>query len=299
MQLENTLNIYNSYIPASQNDEFNALENEFSIFKNTNEIDLTTNPTYIPFGIMGICLEGYLVMEIFQSDYLITKGNLIVVLPGQVLSLKEKSPDLKVSYFHISQSLINDVLSGVSRLSPLFFIHMRKRYLYNLTDDEFLRYFSYYNLIDSKLKEYNKQYHREYVVDTLKLFYLDLYGNYESTILSISPNATDNRKEKLTYDFFLLIMDNYKKEREVAFYANKLSITPKYLSAVVKETSGRSAKDWVTEYILFEIKSLLKNRSLNIQEITVKTNFSNQASLGRFFKKHTGMAPSEYRINKK
>jgi AraC-like DNA-binding protein len=66
---------------------------------------------------------------------------------------------------------------------------------------------------------------------------------------------------------------------------------------VIKEVSGKSAKDWIVEYIVLEIKALLKNTNMNIQEIAVKTNFANQSSLGRFFRKHTGMSLSQYRMS--
>ena len=66
---------------------------------------------------------------------------------------------------------------------------------------------------------------------------------------------------------------------------------------VIMEVSGKSAKDWIVEYIVLEIKALLKNTNMNIQEIAVKTNFANQSSLGRFFRKHTGMSLSQYRMS--
>ena len=66
---------------------------------------------------------------------------------------------------------------------------------------------------------------------------------------------------------------------------------------VIKEVSGKSAKDWIVEYIVLEIKALLKNTNMNIQEIAVKTNFANKSSLGRFFRKHTGMSLSQYRMS--
>ena len=78
-------------------------------------------------------------------------------------------------------------------------------------------------------------------------------------------------------------MKHFKENKDVAFYADKLCITSKYLTMVIKETSGKSAKDWIVEYIILEIKALLKNTNLNIQEIAIKTNFANQSSLGRFF----------------
>ena len=92
-------------------------------------------------------------------------------------------------------------------------------------------------------------------------------------------------------------MKHFKENKDVAFYADKLCITSKYLTMVIKETSGKSAKDWIVEYIILEIKALLKNTNLNIQEIAIKTNFANQFVAGRFFRKHTGMSLSQYRMS--
>lgn len=69
----------------------------------------------------------------------------------------------------------------------------------------------------------------------------------------------------------------------VAFYADKLCITSKYLSMVIKEASGKTAKDWIVEYTILEIKAMLKNSTMNIQEISIKTNFLNNVVIGTFF----------------
>src|SRR5699024_3561637 len=132
------------------------------------------------------------------------------------------------------------------------------------------------------------------ICSLMMILYQDLYNIYK--VNSHTGKQTfDNHKKELTHGFFLLIMKFYKENRSVAFYADKLHITPKYLTMVVKEVSGMSAKDWITEYILQEIKFLLKNSSLNVQEIAIRTHFSNQTSLGRFFRQHTGLSPSDYR----
>ena len=137
-------------------------------------------------------------------------------------------------------------------------------------------------------------YRRELIIHLLRYLYLELFNAYqkESTLMTA---RRDTRKEELANKFFGLIMKHFKED--VAFYADKLCITSKYLTMVIKETSGKSAKDWIVEYIILEIKALLKNTSLNIQEIAIKTNFANQSSLGRFFRKHTGMSLSQYRMS--
>lgn len=139
-----------------------------------------------------------------------------------------------------------------------------------------------------------RSFSREAIIALLRIIFLDLYNDFENYI-NHRNNTSTTRKEDLTHRFYTLMMDNYREHKEVIFYADKLHVSSKYLSEVVKETSGKSPKDWIIDYSLLEIKELLKNSSLNIQEITIRTKFLNQSALGRFFKRHTNMSPSEYR----
>ncbi|MDU1889463.1 MAG: helix-turn-helix domain-containing protein [Dysgonomonas sp.] len=285
-------------LPADKTNNAHILKGDFEIYEGARYLPLTKNPTNIPFGILGLCTSGSVVVNVYLSELYLSKGQLLVILPGELASIKEKSEDFCMDYFIVSSNLINDTLSGIPHLSPLFFMHMRRKYSYNLSSEEGLRYKDYYRLVCERDAPADDIYLREYLVNILRLFYLDLYNNYRNTLFG-KDKTIAARKERLTYDFFLLLMEYCRKNREIAFYADKLFITPKYLALIIKEVSGRSAKDWIVEYIILEIKSLLKNSQLNIQEITVKTSFSNQASLGRFFRKHTGMSPSEYRLKAK
>ncbi|MBK5721853.1 AraC family transcriptional regulator [Dysgonomonas sp. Marseille-P4677] len=250
-----------------------------------------------PSGILVFCLEGSAKVNVYTQEYWFSKNQLIVVLPGQLISVKEKSEDFRISYFLVSLEFIEDILRGIPRLSPLFFIYMRRKHQYMLQRDEVHRISQYFKLVDSWVQPADKLFRREYVVNLLRLLYLDLYNNYISNLLAIEVSSY-RRKEQLTYDFFLLVMMHFKEYREIAFYADKLRISPKYLTSVIKGVSYRSPKDWIVDYTIMEIKALLKNAALNIQEITVMMNFSSQASMSRFFKKHTGKSPTEYRLGK-
>ena len=119
---------------------------------------------------------------------------------------------------------------------------------------------------------------------------------YASHIDGEATNKNNvRRKEDVFYRFLLLVEANYQKERSVNFYAEKLSITPKHLSAVAKETSGHTAGEWIDSYVILEAKLLLHNSELTIQEISTKLNFANQSFFGKYFKHHTGMSPRSYR----
>lgn len=103
-----------------------------------------------------------------------------------------------------------------------------------------------------------------------------------------------SRRVLYTHEFVRLVRKYFRMEHSVRFYANKLCISPKYLSLVVKETSGRTAAEIIDEYLLLEAKNLLRFSGKNIQQVAYELNFSNQSSFGKYFKHLTGLSPSEF-----
>lgn len=91
------------------------------------------------------------------------------------------------------------------------------------------------------------------------------------------------------------IQKHYKTERSVNFYANKLFLTAKYLSKVVQENSGKTATNWIDDYVILEAKALLNSSKLTIQQISDELNFPSQSFFGKYFKRKVGMSPKEYR----
>ena len=85
------------------------------------------------------------------------------------------------------------------------------------------------------------------------------------------------------------------QERGLSFYAGKLFLTPKYLSKLIKNVSGRSAHEWIDSFVILEAKNRLKYSDRPIKQIVSELNFPNQTTFYRFFKIQTGMTPTEYR----
>ncbi len=101
---------------------------------------------------------------------------------------------------------------------------------------------------------------------------------------------------KLTYvqTFLRLVRNNHRKERSIGFYADKMFISPKYLSLIIKDATGRSAAEWIDLYVLQEAKNLLKYSGKNVQQVAYELNFSNQSSFGKYFKHLTGLSPTQF-----
>ena len=98
------------------------------------------------------------------------------------------------------------------------------------------------------------------------------------------------------YERFIKSVEaNYRKEHSVKFYADKLCLTPKYLSSIIHDISGKHASDWIHDYIVLEAKALLKSTDMNLKNISDLLNFCTPSHFGRFFKHFTGLTPSEYK----
>jgi AraC-like DNA-binding protein len=95
--------------------------------------------------------------------------------------------------------------------------------------------------------------------------------------------------------FIGLVAKYHTQYRNVAFYADQLCLTPKYMSKLIKTATGKSAPEWIDAYVILEAKNLLKYSSDTIKQIVFKLNFPNQSVFYKFFKSRTGMTPSEYR----
>ena len=139
----------------------------------------------------------------------------------------------------------------------------------------------------------DKERYRHEIIRTLftTAFYLITEINQREQPGELKPG----RSEVLFNDFTALLQQHSKRERNVGFYAAQLNITPKYLSAVVKEVSGKTAARWIDESVILEAKTLLKYSGLSIQEIAYRLNFSTQSFFGKYFKQHTGFSPSRYK----
>lgn len=123
---------------------------------------------------------------------------------------------------------------------------------------------------------------------------IDHYTDISEKTPKLIPH---DRHERYFERFMQVVSRHYMQERSVGFYADKLNLTPKYLTTVIRKASGRTATDWINSFVILEAKNLLKYSTLSIQEIAYKLNFPNQSFFGKYFKNHTGQTPSAYRMN--
>lgn len=130
-----------------------------------------------------------------------------------------------------------------------------------------------------------------------------IYHNFSSLIYEIDnyfkkieiTRPTTPRGEDLTTKFFILLRENFKEHHDVQFYADRLFVTRKHLSKVIKATMLKSSREIINHVLITESKILLKNNYTSISDTATELNFSDQSVFSKFFKKHTGKSPSDYK----
>ena len=137
---------------------------------------------------------------------------------------------------------------------------------------------------------------KDFVYGTIHCLFIIIYDIRLRLTLSAPPhNATYTSADNYFRQFLALIKENCRTHHDVAFYADKLHITPKYLNEISRRKARFTAKEIITQFIVTLIKRELLISGNSVQRIAYDYNFCDQSSLGKFFKKATGMSPIAYR----
>lgn len=132
----------------------------------------------------------------------------------------------------------------------------------------------------------------EIIGEMLRIFLYDLWNVYSQ---EIEKHQAEDITSSHFLRFLMLVQEHCIREREVAWYADKLNLAPKYLSEICKDISGKPASEWIQHYAAHELTKLLSDKKLSLTDITDRMGFSSQAVLTRYLKRTLGMTPSEFR----
>lgn len=231
--------------------------------------------------------------EIVQD---LTAHDLLIIPKNSFCTLMEIEDKLQLYIITFSCDFAFKNTLRKELVDSFYFLVRKEPLRINLEDKDYLVLSMIYKLIyfvnkDSKNNGYINDLQR--ISFNLFLYELKIiYSKYTSgTILNFS------RKENLTIQFLTILSIHCRKQHQVKFYAGALFITPAYLSKIIKDTTGKTAKDFINEAVIIEAKVLLEDLQLTIFEISEELEFASVHNFSDFFKYHTSVSPSQYRLN--
>ena len=105
--------------------------------------------------------------------------------------------------------------------------------------------------------------------------------------------ATQNRSQQLVDQYLKLVQTHCRQERQLDFYAQQMCLSTKYLAATVKAVTGKTAGDWIEDYVMLEAKTMLSNTDMTVSQVSDHLHFPDTSTFGKYFRRHTGLSPKE------
>lgn len=234
-----------------------------------------------------VCHQGRIINEV-NEEYALRAHDISILLPDQIVIPQRVTSDFRATNVAVSREFYDQMRLRYpyTRAAALF----RHRPPCHLTEQQFDNALHLVNAIRDISQ--SESLHRREMLMQLLCVLINMLGEYHV------KNYPDEEagKESLFSRFYENVILHYRESREMAYYARLQHLTPKHFATLIKEETGISATDWITNYTTIQAKMLLDSRSdMTIQQISYYLGFSEQASFSRFFKNNTGLTPTEYR----
>lgn len=219
------------------------------------------------------------------KEYRVEGNNIIVLSENQIVNYIEP---ILLTENNVIAVVPDYILRLPSPVDTNFFSYSRYVSVITLSDEKFDDLLGYYRFIHKEMHE-ESRYRREIVGAIFTALILEILAEYER-LYNLQPDV-EIKDESLSDRFFRLLARHFREEHTVQYYADRLHLTPKYLSTAIKRITGRPILDWIHEALTLEAGMLLRTTDLTVQEVADRLSFSSASAFVQFFKKHTGTTP--------
>ncbi len=236
--------------------------------------------------------KGRLQIDINGNTHTIKEGERLTVLPQNFTDNILVSVDADIVMLRLSVRIVSDLMrEHIDKWNRMIYICKAYRMSAVKNLEEQMQF--YYRLILSKTMNPAQKYHKEIIRTIIKAILLEMLSNMET---DRCQSAEGENKTQFQFNRFLQILSNEDvKHRPIDFYADKLCLSAKYLSVICSKVSGKSARQWIDEYTVEDIRYHLFNTDYSIKEIAYRLGFENLSFFGKYVKRHFGKSPSELR----
>jgi len=242
----------------------------------------------------AICLLGEGEIQV-ESNLFVHRAKapaIFVIAPSVIRKFTDlgSAYDARILFFR--KEIFLEGQADINYLDKFDFFEQQGQQVIALNPVQYQRFKTYLDLIEEKSLDAAP--HASDIIRSLIYIILhEVDDVYQSQHPRQTP-VTDKNSHFLSR-FKALLAEHFIEERSVSFYAEKMHLTPKYFSTIIKDVSGKTAGEWINEMLLLEAKVRLQNKDQSIAQIADDLNFSDASHFGKFFKKHVGISPLEFR----
>lgn len=270
-------------------DNFDDVPEQISV----TELKFVNHPVKLSFTIVFFCLAGRMRLRINLQEYELRANDILIALKGTIGEYLGMSDDTRIAGVAFESEYFQTALQIDATMTL-----QRRLYsspLYQLSSEAMEESMAIYRLMKAKIAETDNPFRKGALLGYTQVL---TYNSYKYLLTADTEaeklKEKSSRRQELYTQFIHEVQKSYTKERSISYYADVLCVTPKYLSQIVHQVSGRFAGDWITDFVILEAKALLKSRKYTIQQVADMLHFANQSFFGTYFKDKVGCSPSEY-----
>lgn len=269
------------------------IDDDVFIFDDIRAITLDETPVMVEMPIFAMCISGHANIEVNMKEFHIPANSLVTLMPDHIIHGYRPSEDFKCLFIAVSNRCVDELIPDILTALPAV-MTFRNTPVVELSEEEMDMLKKMHSFLWMLIRSDVGIYKKKVVNGMIQSMLYTALSAYKTR--NMYASVKHSRNDEIFFNFFTLLEHNFREQRTVQFYADKLCITPKHLSTVVKNVSGRTAGAWIDGYVILSAKVMLRSSSSTIQEISVALNFPNQSFFGKFFKQHVGISPREYRL---
>lgn len=270
-----------------------CLGNEITLLDDISWKNLVEAPMQIGFLLIVLCTEGEVTFTLGGREQHMEAGDLFISFGEHIIQEEHADRNFHAKAFLMTRQFAQNCIVGLNMMWP-YLLYLMKNPVLKMDSEEREWLENCYHLIRRRLSQMSGRYTREATVSLVRAFYFEICNLLDARVQP-DQSGVQNRAYAIFDQFIRLLSQHFKQERSVEWYSNEMCLTPKHLSEVVKQVSGKTAGQWITTMVIIEIKNLLKHTTLSIKEIAQDMNFPNQSFLGKYFKNVEGISPSDFR----
>ncbi len=210
-----------------------------------------------------------------------------ILLPDQVVESIEVDAQFEGFSMVISASFTDSINLPVSLQERLF---LKNNQFHAISNEELKAYLSCFEQVSSVMKQEDNPYREEIIKHLFSAYYYGLgYYIHSQQAEAMTP------QHELCERFIGLVSEHFKTQRDIGFYADRLCVTNKYLSTLLKQHTGMTALEWIERHVVLYAKSCLSSTTMSVQQISDELDFPSQSVFGKYFKRVEGLSPKAYR----
>lgn len=296
--MENSDFIFTDFEKISHLYGVNHLDNEFLVIDNLEDGALREGvnsvfekfPVKLHCNAVFFCVCGEMTIRINLKEFHLSENDTLTIMSNSIMEILRFSEDLRIAVIAFSKEyfLLSEHMDDLMNIGKMLYsnpmLHLSEEYMAECID------------VYRKMKKKLSHATSSFLKFSLKAYSAVLCSLSLEHLLSQPAQTTASTDRGIIlYDRFIeLVQKEFRNHRTIRFYACEIGISPKYFATIIKRVSGKSAREWIDEYVMLEAKALLRSRRYTIQQVSDSLSFPNQSFFAKYFKAHAGCSPTQY-----